>query len=540
VRIEPRLARDPLTAAHDPNAYISNTGSSRGEKRKEESNDTPSPSLVLAQGLYSMLNGDVLHPFNPQYHLWDDLWLEQNQGAALREFKLWLLRNEFSEIDKAAVKKVCAFFMNLKKKTRLFQQRVDWKNPSSRIRSVTDQANRATTAVVSYTLMRKGNKQQRRSSAGICRDTSDSLPGLAVEWNVDADSSWVRNENHKGTAMNDPKLLTRLLQKSNFLPDEDDYLRKGKKVLPVEVLTSAYKKFLTLDNSFSVQTVSYKSDKGKGKGKPKAPEGKTKARWLSSEATGYDLLMLPHPDLVNREDGTYLVEGPGSAGLKVVEHFPSSYLSPVPTLVPTELVNKNSSKKGAASVPSFPRSTITGTVEDFQILLRASPLSKQNKIPAETYRALSLDLSSEASGATDKATAPKRISAFLRLCAAFIPWEHAEYDEAVEDLNAEVDDDVESAKLTLENFRDDLLPAIVKAQSEAVLVLHQVLYALPSTGACALPRGGLQKPHHRSLSQCLRQAQTSETGQGWTSSQDPRRRFHCQQVRQYGRHVSKW
>jgi hypothetical protein len=67
-----------------------------------------------------MLNGDVLHPFDPQHHLWDDRWLEQNQGKALREFTLRLLRNEFSEIDKAAVKEVCAFFINLKKNTRLF------------------------------------------------------------------------------------------------------------------------------------------------------------------------------------------------------------------------------------------------------------------------------------------------------------------------------------------------------------------------------------------------------------------------------------
>jgi hypothetical protein len=121
VRIEPRPAPDPPTAAYDPNAYVPNPGSSRGEKRKEESNDTPSPSLVLSQGLYPMLNGDVLHPFDPQHHLWDDLWLEQDQGAVLREFTIRLLRNEFSEVDKASVKEVCTFFMNLKKNTRLFQ-----------------------------------------------------------------------------------------------------------------------------------------------------------------------------------------------------------------------------------------------------------------------------------------------------------------------------------------------------------------------------------------------------------------------------------
>ena len=110
--------------------------------------------------------------------------------------------------------------------------------------------------------------------------------------------------------MNDPKLLTQLLQKNNFLPEEDNYLAEGKKVLPVDALSSAYKKFLSQDSSFFVQTTSYKGGKGKGKGgKSRAPEGKLKARWLPQEATSFDLLMLPHPDLVNREDGTYLLEG---------------------------------------------------------------------------------------------------------------------------------------------------------------------------------------------------------------------------------------
>jgi hypothetical protein len=112
--------------------------------------------------------------------------------------------------------------------------------------------------------------------------------------------------------MNDPKLLTRLLRKNKLLPDEDDYISEGKKVLPVDALSSAYKKFLMPDNSFSVQTLSLqnKSGKGKGKGgKPRVPEGRTKGKWLSSEATSFDILMLPHPDLVNREDGTYLLEG---------------------------------------------------------------------------------------------------------------------------------------------------------------------------------------------------------------------------------------
>jgi hypothetical protein len=67
-----------------------------------------------------------------------------------------------------------------------------------------DQGVRANAAIVSSTQMKKGSKQQRRSSAGIGRDASDSLPGLPVEWNVDALSSWIWNDNQKGAAMNDP------------------------------------------------------------------------------------------------------------------------------------------------------------------------------------------------------------------------------------------------------------------------------------------------------------------------------------------------
>ncbi len=130
-KAEPHKQPDPLTPAYDPNAYVPDSGTSRGEKRKEEMCDTPSPSLVLAKGLSPMPNGDVLQPFAPQDYRWDDLWLEQDQGKALREFTNKLLSVGFSEVDKAAVKEVCTFFMNLKKNTRLFQQHVDWKSPSA-------------------------------------------------------------------------------------------------------------------------------------------------------------------------------------------------------------------------------------------------------------------------------------------------------------------------------------------------------------------------------------------------------------------------
>jgi hypothetical protein len=49
---EPRKPRDPVTPSYDPNASAPDLGmNNRGEKRKEESSDTPSPSLVLAMGL---------------------------------------------------------------------------------------------------------------------------------------------------------------------------------------------------------------------------------------------------------------------------------------------------------------------------------------------------------------------------------------------------------------------------------------------------------------------------------------------------------
>ncbi len=101
---------------------------------------------------------------------WDDLWLEQDQGKALREFTQKLLLNEFSEVDKAAVREVCAFFMNLKKNTRLFQQRADWKSPNSRIRSVMDQVNRADAAIVRF--LHSDEKREQAAASVLGRNWS--------------------------------------------------------------------------------------------------------------------------------------------------------------------------------------------------------------------------------------------------------------------------------------------------------------------------------------------------------------------------------
>ena len=97
------------------------------------------------------------------------------------------MNKQDSKADRDAVKYVCTFFMNMKKNTCLFQHRVDWKNPPSRVKTVLDKIARETPVIVDSAPIKKQNKQQRRSLVGIGRDLPDSLPGLAVEWNVEAD-----------------------------------------------------------------------------------------------------------------------------------------------------------------------------------------------------------------------------------------------------------------------------------------------------------------------------------------------------------------
>jgi hypothetical protein len=165
-----------------------------------------------------MLNGDVLHPFSQQNVAWDDLWLEQDDGNDLRVFVNGLRNRLVTDADKLAVAEVCTFIMLMKKNTRSFQHKVDWKSPSSRVRTVIDRVSRATAAFVASTPARKQSKQQRRSSAVMGRDLSEPLPGLAAEWNVEADFSWVWSDNQEGAAKSDPELLTRLLKEYNSVP----------------------------------------------------------------------------------------------------------------------------------------------------------------------------------------------------------------------------------------------------------------------------------------------------------------------------------
>jgi hypothetical protein len=120
-----------------PTPAISNLG-----KRKDEHLNSPSPTPALAQGLVPMPDGDVLHPFAPQSYMWDDLWLEQDGAAQFVIVAKRYEREQVAEADKAAVCEVCTFFMKMKTHTSLFQQKVDWRHPGSRLTDVLDKANR--------------------------------------------------------------------------------------------------------------------------------------------------------------------------------------------------------------------------------------------------------------------------------------------------------------------------------------------------------------------------------------------------------------
>jgi hypothetical protein len=178
-----------------PTPAITNLG-----KRKDEHLNSPPPTLALAQGLAPMPEGDVLHPFAPQRYLWDDLWLEQDGAAHFVIVAKRYEKEQVAEADRAAVREVCVFFMRMKQHTRLYQQKVDWRNPGTRLAGVLDKANWQAANSALAAPFRKDTKQQRGSSTGFGRDSSESRTGLAVEWNLEIGSSWVWNDNQEGAA----------------------------------------------------------------------------------------------------------------------------------------------------------------------------------------------------------------------------------------------------------------------------------------------------------------------------------------------------
>ena len=153
VKIEKRSRPDFKSDPVDLNVSSSNDsaptkGTNRGEKRKETQDEVPSPSLTLAVGLGPMRNGEILHPFSPQSEKWDDLWTTRDGSNHLAVNARRLMNQQVIEADTNAVKDVCTFFMNMKKNTCRFQTRVDWRNPSNRVKTVLDKIARETPAIV--------------------------------------------------------------------------------------------------------------------------------------------------------------------------------------------------------------------------------------------------------------------------------------------------------------------------------------------------------------------------------------------------------
>jgi hypothetical protein len=95
-----------------------------------------------------------------------------------------------------------------------------------------------------------------------------------------------------GASNDDPGLLTTLLRQNLFLPDKSDYLAEEKKVIPAEVLATAYKKFLDRNNPPPVSVI-IKGGRNKGNGKYGAPIVAQKPKWPPPGMNGFDLLMLP-------------------------------------------------------------------------------------------------------------------------------------------------------------------------------------------------------------------------------------------------------
>jgi hypothetical protein len=129
--------------------------------------------------------------------------------------------------------------------------------------------------------------------------------------------------------------------------------KERKSCLISEVMASAYKKYVAPNNPPSAQAT-HKGDKGKGGNKGmRMPEkhsfkGKSFILYPAPEEVNHDLLMLPHPAIVNRDEETYVVLG-HNVQVRVTkenwntlrfntkslnaEYFPSSYLPPVPTVL---------------------------------------------------------------------------------------------------------------------------------------------------------------------------------------------------------------
>jgi hypothetical protein len=134
----------------------------RGEKRKDLQN-SPAPSLTLAQGLIPMADGDVLQSFKQQSGLWNDLWRERDDGKESSQCfpqPSSFERNNRSgqSCGKRGVPLRYAYEGN---DSSILAASGVWRNPGTRVKIVLDQASRSAVAVAAPA--RKGSNQQRRS-----------------------------------------------------------------------------------------------------------------------------------------------------------------------------------------------------------------------------------------------------------------------------------------------------------------------------------------------------------------------------------------
>ncbi len=271
---------------------------------------------------------------------------------------------------------------------------------------------------------------------------------------------------------------------------EGDYLTQGKKTLPVAVLSNTYRKHMLASTPYSY-TTSYKGGRGKGKD-GKGKDGKSKGRKEPAQSSPSvpdvsdgELWMLPYPEAVNQEDGSYLILGYDNSQIRVTkenwgtlrfntktlnpEYFPASYVNPITT---------GPSLENPQAHASFLRSTITATLEDLRLLLKVPLLNRSKKISQEVYKALCLEGVSGAPNAADERTAPKRIRIFLKLCSVFVPCEYEDYYHAVAQLDVVLNPEFLVAVQPYNVVRDQIVGNISRRIETATSVLLQVLHTL--------------------------------------------------------------
>ena len=119
-------SRQSSSSVAPPTPAVTNLG-----KRKDEHLNSLPPLRWLRVLLPCPKEKSFIHSLRKQHYLWDDLWLEQDGAAQFVVVAKRYEKEQVAEVDKAAVREVCTFFMRMKRHTSLYQQKVDWRHPGS-------------------------------------------------------------------------------------------------------------------------------------------------------------------------------------------------------------------------------------------------------------------------------------------------------------------------------------------------------------------------------------------------------------------------